>query len=133
MNLPDLPKQLKRSESDFSLIFRKWWETHPLPGEIELKDSRGKDYIAFSEFSQDQEVVARVATSKKGILVRRTVGTVGAADYSGLVGSLYWIVIRYPKGFVILSVDTFFLERSRSKRKSLLWARAKEISTIAVD
>ena len=133
MNLPDLPKQKSKQEGTFAVKgFRTWWEQNPMPGEFELKDTRGKDYIAFSEFSEDQEIVAHAATGKKGILVRRTVGTVGGADYSGLVNSLYWIVIKFPRGFVVLSINTFLLERSRSKRKSLLWSRAQEISTVTV-
>ena len=103
-----------------------------MPGEFELKDTRGKDYLFFSEFSEDQEIVARAASGKKGILVRRSVGTPGGADYSGLVNSLCWIVIKYPKEFSIISIDTFLLERSRSKRKSLTAARARELSTITV-
>ncbi len=132
MSLPDLPRTVKRRESDFSLIFRKWWEKNPLPGEIELKDTRGRDSILFSEFSEDQEVIATMATGKKGVLVRRTVGTVGGADYSGLVNSPYWIVVRYPRSFEVISVGTWALEKRRSCRKSLTAARAREISVVSV-
>lgn len=130
--LPELPRVLNKKEAEFGVSFRKYWELHPIPGEIELKDTRGKDYLAFSEFSEEQEHIARRAISAKGALIRRAVGTPGGADYSGLVNSLYWIVIKYPSGFVIISIDTFLLERSRSKRKSLLWSRAQEISTVTV-
>ena len=130
--LPNLPRQKKNKEATFGIKFRAWWDSQErkLPGEFELKDTRGKDSFLFSEFSADQETIARLATSKKGVLIRRTVGTVGGADYSGLVDRLYWIVIHYPKGSVVISVHSFLLERSRSKRKSLSWDRAKEIATV---
>lgn len=130
--MPELPKQNKKEESDFGLVFRKWWEKKRLPGEFELKDSRGQKSIAFSEFHHDQEVIANLAISRKGVLLRREFGTAGAADYSGLVETPYWIVIRYPKSFHIISYETFILERSRGKRKSLTEERALQISTWSV-
>lgn len=130
--LPDLPRVLNRQESKFSLVFRKWWEVHPLPGEIELKDTRGKNYLAFSEVHEEQMIIANKAITKKGVLVRCTVGTTGRADYSGLVNSLYWIVIRYPKAFYVISYESFLLEKKRSTRKSLTAERAQNIATITI-
>lgn len=130
--LPDLPKQIKKREANFGLTFRAWWVKNPLRGEIELKDTRGKDSIAFSEFSQDQEIVGLAAIGKKGILVRRESGTIGGADYSGLLESPYWIVIKYPREFHVISLTTFLLEKKRSKRKSLVNSRAREISVVSV-
>jgi hypothetical protein len=39
-----------------------------------------------------------------------------------------YVVIRYPKGFVLISIDTFVLESQRSKRRSLTWQRAQDIA-----
>lgn len=130
MTLPPLPKQNLKREADFGLVFRHWWDIHKLPGEFELKDTRGKPSFAYSELSHEQEVIARLAISKRGVLVRRASGTTGGADYSGLVESPYWIVIRFPKMWCIISFETLILERSRSKRKSLTQERASEISVI---
>jgi hypothetical protein len=130
--MPPLPRQNKSKEADFGLIFRKWWEKNLLGGEFELKDTRGKPNFAFSDVSDDQMTIATLAVGNKGVLVRRTAGTIGGADYSGLVRSPYWLVIRFPKGWCIISFETFALERSRSKRKSLTWERAQEIATIVV-
>lgn len=132
MPLPNLPRAPKAREADFGVVFRRWWEKNPLRGEIELKDTRGKDYLPFDEFSHDQEVIYNLASSSKGVLVRRTVGTVGGADYSGLVNAPYWLVIKYPRCFEIIAVGAFLLEKSRSTRRSLTSARAREISTISV-
>jgi len=116
-------------------LFRHWWQSQksPLVGEIELKDTRGKDSLPFSELHHDQRVVANMATSKKGVLVRRSVGTVGGADYTGLQNSPYWIVIKYPHSFEIISYNSFILEEKVSNRKSLTAKRARDISTIGVD
>lgn len=130
--LPPLPKQLQRDESDFGLVFRKYWNKHPFEGGIELKDTRGKDYFIFSEFHPDQEAVANSATSSKGTLVRTTVGTPGAPDYTGFVNAPYWIVIKYPKEFHIISLWSFLAERDKSHRKSLTSKRAGEISVKTV-
>lgn len=132
--LPSLPTQNTHKEADFGIAFRRWWNAQksPLQGEIELKDTRGRDYLPFAEFSHDQEVIYNLASSSRGVLVRRSIGTTGGADYSGLVRSAYWIVIKYKKAFHIISVNAFLLERDRSKRKSLTEARAREIATISV-
>lgn len=130
--MPPLTKQNKTKEADFGLVFRKWWEKNPLQGEIELKDTRGKPNFAFSEISHEQEVICRLAISKRGVLVRRSSGTTGGADYSGLVSSPYWVAIRYPKFFLVISLETLLLERDRSKKKSLSADRAKAISIITV-
>lgn len=130
--LPKLPKQNKKEEADFGLAFRAWWEIHKLPGEFELKDTRGKPSFLFSELSHEQEVIANLATSKRGVLVRRASGTIGGADYSGLVESPYWVAIRFPKFWCIISYKTLILERDRSKRKSLTAERAQEIAIIVI-
>jgi len=132
--LPDLPKHHKMHEADFGVLFRKWWSAQksPLQGEIELKDAGKTDSLPFSAFSPDQEAIARLATSARGVLVRRAQGTTGAADYSGLVNTPYWLAVRYKGHFEVISVGTFLLEKSRSICKSLTGARARELSVISV-
>jgi hypothetical protein len=130
--MPPLPAQHKKKEADFGVQFRKWWTLHPLSGEIELKYARNGKDLPFSEVSSDQVAVGLMATSKKGVLVRRSAGTTGGADYSGLVQSPYWIVVKYTKHFYIISLETFLLEKNRSTRKSLTEERARAICVIEV-
>lgn len=130
--LPNLPKINKKKEADFGLLFRKWWVKHGMDAGYELKDSRGKDSIAFSEVSEKQEYVGLASKSRVGILIRVERGTEGAQDYIGLKNSASWIVIKYPKFFCIIDIENFLAERDRSKRKSLTSDRAKEIATIIV-
>ncbi len=44
-----------------------------------------------------------------------------------------YIVIKYPKGFVMIPIDAFVLESKNSKRRSLTWSRAKDIAFLIVD
>lgn len=130
--LPNLPERHRKPEADFGVVFRRWWEKNPRWGEYELKDTRGKDSLPFSALSDDQIAVATLAMGRKGVLVRRAQGTVGGADYSGLVGVPYWIVIKYPRSFEVIAVSQFLYEKSKSTRKSLSSARARDISVISV-
>lgn len=40
------------------------------------------------------------------------------------------VVIKYPKGVAIIPIDIFVMESKRSKRRSLTYIRAMELSTI---
>lgn len=132
--LPELPKQNKKPEADFGLDFRnKWWNkvnrrTEP----YELKDTRGENSLPFSELSDDQIKIGLAAKSNKGVLIRIMNGTPGSPDYMGLRNSPYWIVIKFPRSAEVIDIETFLLEKNRSKRKSLTWEKAKSISTISI-
>ncbi len=135
MNLPDLPQKHNKKEADFGLKFRKWIESkiHVLPfADYELKDSLGKDSIPFSVVSEEQLDSAMRSSSLKGNLIRIVSGTPGAPDYSFRRCCPTFFVIHFPKVFHVISLDTFLLEKQRSKRKSLTCERACSISTISV-
>lgn len=128
--LPDLPKQNKKKEADFGIKFRRWWEKSSHRSEpYELKDTRGKNSINFSELTDDQITIGLTAKSPKGVLIRIERGTIGAPDYVGLINCPhYWIVIKYPNFFCLVDIDVFITESARSKRRSLTSDRAKEIT-----
>lgn len=132
MTLPDLPKFNKKSEADFGLKFRKWWQAKGMNAPYELKDSRGKNSIPFSAVTAEQIAIALGAKSSKGVLIRIEKGTVGAPDYVGFRNSPYWFVFRYPKSVEIIDAEVFVMEKERSKRKSLTSERAAAISSISV-
>lgn len=132
IELPNLPKQNKKQEADFGIAFRRWWEKKGKNAPYELKDSRGKYSILFSEVTDDQITIGLAANSDKGALIRVSSGTLGAPDYVGLRNSPYWIVIKYPKSIEVIGIQTFVLEKERSKRKSLTCSRAAEISTVSI-
>src|ERR1035437_1425006 len=130
MTLPDLPRQLKRKEVKSSILFR-----HKLPElescTIEMKDTRGKDYLNFSEVKDQQIAHALGAESDKGILIRNTGGN-GEPDYTWHRNQPAYIVIRYPKVICMVRIKDFLHARSSSTRKSLTSAMAVGISELVI-
>lgn len=120
----------KKSEADFSILLRHYLKAHPLPVScpLEVKDTRGKDSFSYAELKEEQINNALASKSDKGNLIRISMGTVGAPDYAWYRNSPAYIVIKYPSGFVFIDIETFILERDTSRRKSLTWERAQEIS-----
>jgi hypothetical protein len=116
-------------EADFGLKFRKWIMANPqLSASFELKDTRGEHSLPFNAWEEEQINHALRNRSNKGNLIRIEKGTPGSPDYVYYRNSPSWVVIKYPKGFVIISPDAFIMERDKRKRKSLTWDRAKDIA-----
>lgn len=130
--LPDLPRVIKKREASFGLDFRKWIEKNPMySSAFELKQTT-TDSIPFSCVEENQINYGMATKSDKGVLIR-VQGLNGEADYLWCRNMPSYIVIKYAgKGFVFIDIETFVLERDRSKRKSLTWDRAKEISVKTV-
>lgn len=127
-------KEKTKQEANFSLVLRHYLKANPLPlsSHIEVKDTRGKDSFPFSEVKEEQVNNALASNSPKGNLIRVSVGTIGAPDYCYYRDAPAYIVIKYPKVFVFITIGTFLLEKERSKRKSLTVDRALEISVKSV-
>lgn len=126
---------MKHQESKAGLLFRHWCRANSkrlFSGSYEMKDSRGKDSIAFSEIKPEQIEHALANKGNRGNLTRIMGGTTGAADYHFLRNALACVVIKYPKSMEIIDVETLELERARHKRKSLTSERAKAISLISI-
>lgn len=117
-------------ESKFSILFRHWLKANPFKYActFEIKDSLGKDSIPFSEIKEAQIVYAQAVGSKNGTLIRTQALNEGMPDYCYYYNSPAYFVINFIKSFSIISVETFVLEKKRSKRKSLTEKRAEEIS-----
>lgn len=119
-----------KKEADFSILLRSYLRAHPLPVScpLEVKDTRGKPSFNYNELKEEQINNALASKSDKGNLIRVSTGTIGAPDYCYYRNSPAYVVIKYPSGFVIVDIETFILERDTSRRKSLTWERAQEIS-----
>lgn len=129
--LPELPRVLNKREANFSLKFREWIEKNPrFSCTLEIKQTT-TDSIPFSDVGESQLAYGLRIKSDEGVLIR-VIGTNGEPDYIWCRNMPAFIVIKYPKGFVLIDVETFILEKNRSKRKSLTWDRAKDICTIDV-
>ena len=132
--LPDLPKKHKRKEADFGLKFRKWISANPTAsGTFELKDTRGKASFYFAELTEEQIAHALRSKGKNGNLIRVEVGNPGAPDYVYFRNAYAWIVIKFPKTFHVIDIETFLLEKKKTKGKYLSEIRAKEIAFISVN
>ena len=122
---------MPNNESDDSVLFRHWIKANPqFSCSLEMKTTH-TDSIAFKEVKQEQLDWGEAISGPKGALIR-VVGTSGEPDYIWCRNMPAYIVIRYPKSFELISVGTFILEKERSKRKSLTFERAKEISTKSI-
>lgn len=127
-----LPKKIHRVEAEFGLELRDYISKLRTPifnttTWLELKDTHGKDTLPFSAVS-DIQIAEGLKTKNTGSLVRVTVGTTGTQDYIWRYKDPAYVVIRYPNSWCFIDIDTFVLERDRSKKKSLGEQRAVEIS-----
>lgn len=121
---------MKLAESKSSVLFRHWIRVNKMTTRsIEVKDTRGKNYLSFSEVSQDQLDFGMVIKSDKGVLIRTQAVATGTPDYIYLRNEPADIVIKYPKFFAVIDVANFIFEKEKSKRRSLTAGRAKDIAT----
>ena len=130
--MQDLPHKNKKEEADFGLELRKYinkMDEHIFTTTtwLELKDTDGKEYLNFNAVS-DIQIAEGLKTKRTGSLVRVTVGTTGTQDYIWRYKDPAYIVIRYPKSWCFIDIETFVNEKERSKRKSLTEDRAQALS-----
>lgn len=126
--LPDLPQRNRKKEADFGVWLKNYTEKHPflITTGIECKQTE-KDSIPFSVVTSQQVAFGMAAKSSKGVWIR-VQGLSGEQDYIFLVNSPSHVVIRFKKVVCWIDIETFVLERDRSKRKSLTVDRAMAIS-----
>lgn len=126
--MPPLTKLNKDEEAKFGIDLRKSLSKHSLPVTtfIELKQTETTS-IPFNCITAQQIAYAKKISGDEGVLIR-IIGSDGQPDYVWARNSPAYLGIKYPKGSVYISVETFVLERDSSKRKSLTWERAQDIS-----
>jgi hypothetical protein len=121
-----------KREAKSSIVFRHWIRANPqFTGAYEMKDSKGKSNIPFSCVEDHQLNYGMAIKSPKGVLIR-VQGTNGEPDYIYLRNAPSWVVIKFPNCFEIIDVETFIMEKKRSKQKSLTSIRARAISVVTV-
>ena len=131
--LPELPKQHKKREADSSIKFRHWLDSNPrITSSFEMKNTRGKNYLNYSEIKPEQIAYAQaIQDSKKGVLIR-VQGMAGEPDYVYLRNEPALFVIKYPKAFCIINVNNLVHEMKTFKKKSLDFSRAKDIAIVVI-
>ncbi len=122
-----------KKEANFTLRFRHWLKANPMPSAaFELKQCSGS--LPFSAVAEHQVDALLAVRSESGLLYKAPDDSrsVKPFDLFYMRAIYAFVVIKYPRSFQIISIDTFLLEKGRSKRKSLTESRAKEISIISV-
>jgi hypothetical protein len=133
MKLPDLPRVLKKREADWTTTtFIPWCKQYKRTFAWEVKHTRSKDYLNFNEVKPGQ--IAKLLEVRHSVYVRKNPDMGESTDFDGqcLVAEPAYIVIKFPKFFCLITIDTFVLESKRSKRRSLTSSRAKEIAFLVV-
>lgn len=128
-----------KSEAKFQTVFSHWVKAEFLTDEnlggyaFELKHTRGKNSLPFSAV-EDHQLHALEAASGKGFFYKISDESQGYKPFDcfALRGCEAYIVIKYPSFFVLIRVDDFIEEKSRSKRKSLTIERARELAVFEV-
>ena len=124
---------MKKREAEFTIYFRHWLKANPMhTAAFELKQTTA-DSLPFNSVS-DHQINALLAVSSSGLLYKIPDDSRGIKPFDMVYfrNELSYIVVKFPKHFEIISINTWILERGRSKRKSLTSERAKEISVISV-
>lgn len=132
MKLPDLPKIKKHKEADAGLLLRNWLKGNPLTTcSLELKQTQS-DSIPFSAVEETQiNYGTAVRYNEKGVLIR-VQGMGGEPDYIYLRKEPSYIAVKFKKTIEVISVDVWIRESKASKRRSLTYSRAKELSTYSI-
>lgn len=130
--LPDLPRVLNKKEAEWSTtVFRDWaLKKFDYTVVFEVKHTRGKEYLSFSEVKSQQVRKMLQIRHDKFLWKNPDTGEETPPDFFLLVREPTFVVIKYPKGVAIIPIDIFILENNRSKRRSLTYTRAIELSTV---
>lgn len=132
IKLPALPRVLNKREANWSTTaFRPWaLKKFEYTAIFEVKHTHGKDSLAFSEVKASQVAKMIQIRHHKFLWKNPDTGEETPPDFFLLVKEPTFVVIKYPKGVAIIPIDVWCLESQRSKRRSLTWERAKDLSTI---
>jgi hypothetical protein len=126
---------MRKDEAKFQTFFNKWVrESFKKTAAYELKSTRGKSSFPFREFKEHQERSLRIV--RAGVLAYKIPDdsqSFKPFDSFSMSGERAYVVIKYPQFFCMIDIDTFILERDRSKRASLTAGRARDISTLTVE
>lgn len=123
-----------RREANFQTLLRHYLKANPFSYAcaMELKQTTS-DSLPFSSVKEHQ-IDALLACKQSQFLYKIPDDSMGIKpfDMVYLTQCPAYIVIRYPKAFYFIDVETFLLEEKRSNRKSLTSERAESIAIRSV-
>ena len=121
---------MKKREAQFTLLFRAWLKSKPFhSATLELKQTQS-DSIPFNAVKPHQIHALLASQSERGLLYKIPDDSRGIkpCDMVYLQNVTGYVVIKYPKLFVLIKVDSFIKEQESSPRKSLTVTRACEMA-----
>ena len=120
-------------EKDYQIKFNHWLkEKYKKTGCFELKQTQTNS-IPFSSVKEHQIKALLNASNSSLVYKIPDMGYENPFDCFCLSGVPAFVVIKYPKSFELISIESFLFEMGKSKRKSLTYERAKLISTITIN
>ena len=132
--LPELPKHKKQDEADFGEKLVEHCNKHGFfeyPCWTEIKKVDDKNTFYFRQLDNLQ-IIKLKKIKYEGFMVRITLassgGTAGVPDYTWVYKQPAYVGIKYDKSWCFIDIDTFVLEKERSKKKSMTEERAQSIS-----
>lgn len=125
-----------KREAKFGQLFRAWLKANPMRNAaFELKQTTGVS-LPFSDVQEHQIMALRAVKERggKGLLYKIPDDSRGIKpfDFVYLREAGAFIVIRFPKEFHIIDVDTFEACRAKCGRKSITSPMAREISIATI-
>lgn len=96
-----------RHEAAFTTKFRRYAVEHIGTGAYEVKHTRGEDFFLTSELYEHQKDALLAAKSKYGIGFKIPDEGLGYRPFDMFVlkGTGAWVVIAYPKEFVVIDIE----------------------------
>jgi hypothetical protein len=134
-SLPPLPIKHNKPEANFGeqLVQYVTKIKEPFfnyPCWIEIKETT--DNIFYFRQLEDLQISKMLKIKNEGLLIRITEassnGSHGIPDYSWTYKQPAYVGIRYKNSWCFIDIETFVMEKERSKRKSLLESRAMELA-----
>lgn len=125
---------MKKREANFTTYFRHWLKSNPMvSAAFELKQTT-IDSIPFDSVREHQADSLEAVCSDVGFSFKLPDDSMGYKPFDLIYfrNEEGYVVIRYPKEFHIISIETWLIEKAHSKRKSLTCDRAREISIKSV-
>jgi hypothetical protein len=117
-----------KREAKFNTTFNHWLKNvYKKTGAFELKQTKS-DSLPFSDVKPHQLEALQAVRHNTFVYKIPDLGLQNPFDCFCLTEQPAYVVVKYPKFFCLISVDSFVLESQKSKRKSLTSARAKDIA-----
>ncbi len=121
-----------KREAKFNTQFNHWLKSvYKRTGAFELKQTT-TDSLPFSDVQEHQ--ISALQAVRHGTFVYKIpdLGLQNPYDVYCMTEQPAYVVVKYPKFFCLIAIDTFILEKERSVRRSLTSVRARDIATIVV-